>query len=72
MVNAALISDPTNMVPKDSIVTETIIGRRSPFLAKTSSIPFKAALICRTSWQVSTMNKSTPPSNNPSACSANA
>ena len=70
IATTAAISEPTNIVPVVSIVTLTINGRRWPVLAKASSMPCRAALICSTSWQVSTINKSTSPASSPSACSA--
>ena len=66
----AAMSEPTNMVPVASIVTLTISGRRWPVLLKAASMPCSAALIWRTSWQVSTINRSTFPARRPSACSA--
>ena len=63
------MSDPKSIVPVVSIVTETMIGRRSLAFKNAHSIPCKAALICRTSWQVSTIKRSTSPANSPSACS---
>ena len=49
IATTAAISDPTNIVPVVSIVTETIKGRRWPVTLKASSIPSRAALICSTS-----------------------
>ena len=71
IATTAAMSEPTSIVPVVSIVTLTIRGRRWPVLAKAASMPCRAALICSTSWQVSTMNRSTSPANRPSACSAN-
>ena len=65
------MSEPTSIVPVVSIVTDTIRGRRSPAALKASSMPCRAALICSTSWQVSTIKRSTSPANRPSACSRN-
>ena len=69
IATTAAMSEPTSIVPVVSIVTDTMIGRRWPLAAKASSIPCRAALICSTSWQVSTMNRSTSPAISPSACS---
>ena len=69
IATTAAISEPTNMVPVVSMVTDTMSGRRSPQDSKAASIPCKAALICNTSWQVSTMIRSTFPAISPSACS---
>ena len=65
----AAMSVPTSIVPVVSMVTDTISARRSPEASNASSMPCSAALICSTSWQVSTMNRSTSPAINPSACS---
>src|SRR4028118_210906 len=46
MARAALMSEPTNIVPVASIVTDTINGIRAPFFLNTSSMAFNADLIC--------------------------
>ena len=70
MVTTAAVSAPTNMAPVVSMVTDTITGNRRPTAAMASSRPWRPALICNTSWQVSSSSRSTPPSINPLACRA--
>ena len=69
-VIAAPISEPTSIRPVVSMVTCTCIGtvRPSAFMARRQAV--MAALACSRSMQVSMMNRSTPPSSRPRACSS--